>query len=122
MIQGYATKALAAQGSWQPVVAYYVKCGLEALEVVNSYRRECGVLTAEDLAPALDLVRACGQLTPGAALALGFAGWKEWSEGIRSALLSSPVDNELAQACSSRSLGSKIMTPLWSRLSSGCWR
>ena len=39
VIQGYAAKALAARGSWRPVVDYYVRWGIEALEVVNGFRQ-----------------------------------------------------------------------------------
>jgi hypothetical protein len=69
------------------------------LGVVDGFRHECGILSGEALAPALEPVFARGRLTPGAALALGFAGWKQWSDGIRSAFLTSSSDSELAQAC-----------------------
>jgi HEAT repeat protein len=99
VIQGDAAMALAARGCWEPVVGYYVHWGLEAIDGVNDFRGESGTLTVQDLAPALNVIRARGELTPGPVLAVGFAGWKQWSADIRSTLLSSPSDSELALSC-----------------------
>jgi hypothetical protein len=97
---GYATAALAVHGVWPAVFRYYLRVGLQSLNVV----KECCPVIApplDDTTLAEALVEFRGETgpTPGSVLCIGIASRRDLLPEVRAALRGAQPGSDLAGAC-----------------------